>query len=828
MRDRNTLDAAFAFCCLVLSGGAALAQSQSGGAALAQSQPASPLPVQPQPASPAPAQSQPESPAPDQPAYSNLPQVTVIGTTPLPGTGIDIDKVPANVQTLTSSDLSREGSPSLINAFTNQAASVNTNGVMDEPFQPDILYRGFEASPVVGTPQGLAVYQNGVRVNEAFGDAVNWDLIPPIAIDRVDLVSSNPVYGLNALGGSVLVTMKNGFTYQGFENELAGGSFGQFSNSLQYGKQVGGIGAYLGGTYYQQDGWRQFSSDRVQQLYTDVGARGHGVTVDISFTGANNFLEGQGATPVQELAAGRSLVFTSPQNNTNELEFVTLNASYQATNTLSFQGNAYRREFHQTVSNGNTTDFTACTTGNGLLCQPDGVTPLTSTTGGSIPDISNGGTVPIGENDFETIHAITYGGSAQTTYTGGLFGHENNFVVGGSIDSSTIDFQTANEVGQVNPSLQVEASGFYVFTPESDSSLGFIPVPVGLRTISNYYGAYVTDTFNVTPAFAITASGRYNFATIDLNDYEGANLTGYHTYARFNPAIGGTYKIFTGLTAYFGYSEGNRTPSPSELECANPALPCLLPSSLSADPNLKQVVSHTYEAGLRGKFTLPDLVPGRFGWNFGLFRTDLNNDIYGVATSISTTFFENIGSTRRQGIETGLAYNDDKWSVYGNYSLVDATFQSPVTLPSPQNPFADAAGNIQVSPGDRLPGIPEHQLKLGADYHVTPHWTVGGTFIFNSDQWFRGDESNQTKPLPGYEVVNLHSSYEVTKNFELFADISNLFDTHYATFGEYGDPTGVNAPGIPAGAVTNGPGVDNRIISPAPPLAVFGGVRITF
>jgi len=781
---------------------AALAGSLVPWAALAQSQPAEP-------------------PAPSAPATGNLPEVTVIGTTPLPGTGIDIDKVPANVQTLTSSDLSREGAPSLINALNSQAASVTTNGVQDEPFQPDILFRGFEASPVVGTPQGLAVYQNGVRVNEAFGDAVNWDLIPSIAIDRVDLVSANPVYGLNALGGSVLVTMKNGFTYQGFENELAGGSFDQFSNSLQYGKQVGGIAAYLGGTYYQQQGWRQFSGDRVQQLYTDVGARGHGVTVDISFSGANNFLEGQGPTPVQELAVGRSLVFTSPQNNINQLEFVTLSASYQATDALSFQGNVYRREFHQTVSNGNTTNFIACTSGNGLLCQPDGVTPLTSTTNGTIPDLSNGGTVPIGENDFETIHAITYGGSAQTTYTGGLFGHENNFVIGGSIDNSTIDFQTANQVGQINPSLQVEASGFYVFTPENS---GFTPVPVGLRTISTYYGAFFSDTFNVTPALAVTASGRYNFATIDLNDYEGSNLTGYNTYARFNPAIGATYKILPGLTAYVGYSEGNRTPSPSELECANPALPCVLPSALASDPPLKQVVSHTYEAGLRGKFTLPDLVPGRFGWNFGLFRTDLNNDIYGVATSISTTFFENIGSTRRQGIETGLAYNDDKWSVYGNYSLVDATFRSPLTLPSPSNPFADAAGNIQVAPGDRLPGIPEHQLKLGADYHVTPHWTVGGTFIFNSDQFFRGDESNQNKPLPGYEVVNLHSSYEVTKNFELFADISNLFDTRYATFGEYGDPTGAGAPGVP----TNGIGVDNRFISPAPPIAVFGGVRVTF
>src|SRR5208282_2074464 len=122
-------------------------------------------------------------------------------------------------------------------------------------------------------------------------------------------------------------------------------------------------------------------------------------------------------------------------------------------------------------------------------------------------------------------------------------------------------------------------------------------------------------------------------------------------YNRFNPAIGGTYKITDGLTAYAGYSEANRAPTPSEIECSNPAQPCLLPSSLSSDPPaLKQVVSRTYEAGVRGSFTIPEAVPGKFTANFGLFRTDLSDDIYGVATTISSGFFENIGSTRRQGI----------------------------------------------------------------------------------------------------------------------------------------------------------------------------------
>jgi len=756
----------------------------------------------------------------------SLPPVVVVGVTPLPGTGIDRDKVPANVQGLTASDLAREGSPSLVDSLTNRASSVTVNSTLGDPFQPDLVFRGFKASPVLGTPQGLAVYQNGVRINEAFGDTVNWDLIPDIAIDRVDLLSANPVYGLNALGGAAVITMKNGFTHPGFESELAGGSFGQRSASLQYGAQADGFAAYVAGRKYDSDGWRQFSPDHVEQLYADVGARGERASVDFSFTGADNRLNGEGTTPEQELAVDRTLDFTTPQKNSNRVAFVTLNGSYQVTDALSLEINAYRRNFHQSVVNGNTTTYTACASGNGLLCQSDGVTPLIGANGAPIQDVSNGGTVPIGENDRETIHAAGTGGTVQTTYTGALLGRDNNFVLGASIDHSTVNFSSSAEVGVVNTALQVLPSGFFVSTPQNT---GFNATPVGLSATNNYYGIFITDTVNLTPAFAVTASGRYNLAEIALTDQLGSNLSGNNRYSRFNPALGGAYKITAGVTAYAGYSEGNRAPTPSEIECANPAQPCLLPSSLSADPpTLKQVVSRTYETGLRGSFTLPDAASGRFGWNFGLFRTDLTNDIYGVASSISTGFFENVGATRRQGIETSLTYKDERWSVYGSYSLVDATFQSSLTLPSSSNPFADANGNIHVVPGDRLPEIPEHQLKAGADYRVTPSWTVGGTLTYFGEQYLRGDETNQNRPLPGYAVLNLHSSYTVTQNFELFANVANALDARYATFGQYGDPTGIGAPGIPAGAVTNGPGVNNRFLSPAAPVAVFGGLRVRF
>ena len=770
------------------------------------------------------AQTAPAAPAQSAPAVTvpqiTLPPLQVIGATPLPGTGIDIDKVPANVQSLTTRDLSREGSPSLLDSAQSQLGSVNFNGNLNDQFQPDLLFRGFEASPVLGTPQGLAVYQNGVRVNEGFGDTVNWDLIPDFAIDRFDLVSSNPVYGLNALGGAALVTMKNGFTFHGFSSETAGGSFGQASQILQYGQQVGNYAAYIGGRYYQSDGWRQFASDTLQQLYASAGAHGRKLSLDINFTGANNRLFAAGAAPEQELAAGRSLVFTTPQGTINQLEFVTANASYQATDDLAFQGNAYRREFHQNIINGNTTNFTSC--GNGFLCQSDGTTPLTTPQGGAVPDISNGGTVPIGELDDETIRTVGTGDTLQSSYTGQFFDRDNNFVLGGSIDHDDISFMSTTEVGQINSSLQITPSGFFIDTPEGS---GFNATPVFLSATNRYYGIFVTDTYNLTRALALTLSGRYNLALVDLFDHLGTSLSGNNRFSRFNPAAGFTYKILANLTGYADYSEGNRVPTPSEIECSNPAQPCLLPSSLSSDPpGLRQVVSHTYETGLRGNFGLPTLAPGRFTWNFGLYRTDLTDDIYGVATSTSAGFFENVGATRRQGIESGLAYHGENWSVYGKYSLVDATFESSFTLPSPSNPFADANGNIQVSPGDHLPGIPQHQLKLGADYRVTEQWTVGGVLAYFSSQYLRGDESNQNPQIPGYPVVNLHSSYKLTDNFAMFVNIQNLFDEHYSSFGVFGDPTGVGAPGVP----TNGVGVDNRFVSPGMPLAVYGGVRLKF
>ena len=750
-------------------------------------------------------------------------EITVIGTTPVPGMTVNIDKVPGNVQTLRAGDLSQDGAPSLIDGLSGRLGSVNINDTLADAFQPDILYRGFEASPVLGTPQGLAVYQNGVRINEAFGDTVNWDLFPDIAIDRVDIVSANPLFGLNALGGAVSVTMKSGFTFKGADGELSGGSFDQRQAAVEFGANNGVFGFYAAARLLDQNGWRLFSRDSVRQYYADLSFREGGVSLDLSYTHADNKLYGQGAAPVQSLAISTQNVFTGPQNNFNTLNFVTLNGQLKFTDHLGLQGVLYSRSYRQTVANGDNSDFTACDDSTpGALCQGDGVTPLTDPAGGLIPDISNGGATLIGQNDFERIRSDGWGASLQLTNTAPLFGHGNDFAIGATLDTAQSNFFSGTEVGVLDASLTV-LPGLLVDTPEGTD---FSATPVNLNANNKYYGFYITDTFDLTALLSVTASGRYNIAKIDLSDQLGTALTGNSRYTHFNPALGATYQLSSGVTAYAGYSTNNRAPTASEIECSDPLKPCLLPSSLAGDPpNLRQVIAHTVELGLRGRSASADT---RLSWNASVFRTNSDDDIYGIATSVSTGFFQNIGSTRRQGFEASVNYQGRQWSGYAQYSYIDATFRSPLLLNSPSNPFQDEDGNIQVLPGNRLPLIPLSRVKLGGDFSVSHAWSVGGSLVLATSSFYRGDESNQNPQLPGYHVVSLRTSYRLNKQVELFAIVQNLFDERYSTFGLFSDPTGVGAPGVPAGADSNDPGVDNRFQSPGMPRSYFGGVRIRF
>jgi iron complex outermembrane recepter protein len=755
----------------------------------------------------------PMEPPPD--AATMLPTVEVIAVSPVLGSGIDPDKVPANLRVLTDRDIHSEGVPDLPGALQRRVSSVTLTDVEGNPFQPNIQFRGFDVSPVIGTPQGLAVYQNGVRINEAFGETVNYDLIPEVAIDRLNLVTGNPVFGLNALGGALAIEMKNGFKFQGFEAEAHGGSFGRRAGSLQYGVQAGNLASYIAIDALNESGWRDLSPSELRRVYADLGARGERGEVHVNFTGADNRFGAVAATPIELLEQNRSAVFTFPQRFRNQLAMVTLNGDYKATDTLSFQGNFYYRGFRQQGIDGNTAEIDNCNrnVARRTLCLEDGTTILFDTSGNPIPSGAIGGGVP-GSVDRTRISSDGLGGALQLTSTAPLFGRPNHLVAGTSYDRGVSDFTGSSELGTVAPDLLVPGTGITIgpLTPD----LG----PRNLRSTNNYFGLYATDTFDLTEALAVTASGRFNYAEIRLQDRIGNALNGDNRYSRFDPALGATYKLGSALTAYAGYSEANRAPTPSELGCADPARPCLLANFVISDPPLKQVAAHTYEAGLRGGFPLGDTEEGggRLDWNIGLFRTDLSDDIINVASSFpGRAFFQNAGDTRRQGIEAGLTYRSERWLVQAGYSLIDATFESALTLLSPNNPAA-ADGVINVRPGDHLPLVPQHRFKAGAEYRPAPAWILGADLVVASDQYLRGDEANQNPKIPAYWVVNLHASYDLTENVRLFALAQNLFDNKYETFGTFFEPGQIPFLGLR----------DPRTLTPAPPLGVFAGLRVKF
>ena len=219
------------------------------------------------------AQTAPAPTSQDAPPPPQAEEITVLAPTPLLGTGIDRDKIPANTVVIGTADIDRTGPANGTRALNENASSVSLDEAVGNEFQPNLLFRGFEASPLAGDAQGLAVYVNGSRFNSSFADTTNWDLIPDIAIRDMDIVGANPAFGLNALGGAVTVRMKDGFSSPGTEVEVSGGSFGRIQESGQYGVQVGNAAAYLAVTGVNNDGWREASPSQLRQAYGDLGWR---------------------------------------------------------------------------------------------------------------------------------------------------------------------------------------------------------------------------------------------------------------------------------------------------------------------------------------------------------------------------------------------------------------------------------------------------------------------------------------------------------------------------------------------------------------------------
>jgi outer membrane receptor protein involved in Fe transport len=746
-------------------------------------------------------------------------EVVVVARTPLSVPGADSADVPASVAGLTAADIARLGSRNLAEVLLQRIPSVSINSQTGNDFEPDVQFRGFVATPVSGVPEGLAVYQNGVRINEAFGDNVRWDFIPTVAIGQLQVITDNPVFGLNALGGAIELRMQDGFGFHGLQTDLSGGSFGRVEGSAQLGGGSGGAAAYLAVEAAHDDGWRASSHSTIRRLYADVAHKGDRVELHLNVTAADNDFGAAAAAPIQLVRHDPGAVFTTPQSDRNAMAMASLQGRYRLSDRLSLDGQLYVRRLVQHHVDGNATDARACDAEAALLCFGDGSTPANGLDGRQLANPFGAGEI-LGEIDTNSARTTGYGGAVQLTSTAGLAGLANSFTAGASLDQARTDFRADAELGTIAPNFVVDGGGIFLGASGDPISDG----PVRLAARDTYVGAYVLDTLKPASGLAVTAGGRFNWADVDLEDRLGGGLSGHHRYQRFNPVLGATYALGPGLLAYAGYSEANRAPTPLELGCANPMQPCIIDSFLVSDPELKQVVAHTFEAGLRG--SLP--IAGRAGalrWQLGLYRTLSDHDILDIPSPLNNGFgyFANVGGARRQGLDASLEVEAGRWRVYASYSYVDATYRSAIVLAAPGgDPFADAGGDIAVVPGDHISSVPRQRAKLGLDYDVTPGWTLGGDLLYIGAEYYGGDESNQNPQLPGYVTVGLHTTYRVSSRLEIYGKIENLLDRRYATFGTFFDNASyVGNPAFPDLS-------DPRTLTPGKPFAAYVGVKLSY
>ena len=742
-----------------------------------------------------------------------LPTFDVVATTPLNGGQINVSQSPFAVWQTSAQNIQTFNDTTLPGALARSAPGVTVGNVSGNEFEPDLSYRGFDATAVTGTPQGLAVYQNGTRINEAFGDVVNWDLIPANAIDKTAIVAANPIFGLNALGGAVTVTMKNGFTWQGFEADFEGGSFYRAQEQIQFGKQVGAWSVYMAANQINDGGWRVAEASQLTNFYGDVGYKANGFESHLQLTAGNTQFGVTAYTPIQQLQTNWGSVYTIPQTTDNQMAMLQWTGAYAYSPTLNFQAGAYFRQFNQQHVDGNGTDVTPCPPYSCLNGSP-----AHNTLGGIIPDISQGGTLDLGEDDDNQTQSRSVGVSGQVVDTDKIFGHDNTLTAGTSLDYGWTHYTGNSTLGTIaftNNSYPLTASPYIIDEPDSFLN------PIDVRANNTYAGLYALDTFSATDRLTLTGGARFNFAGISLEGTNDALLSGYSDYFHLNPTAGLTYKITPDINFYAGYAMTNRTPTPLELGCASATDPCIIDNFLSSDPPLKQVVGQTFELGFRGQNALAALGPqwGKLQWSAGLFRTTLANDILPVVSTFNGFgYYTNVGTTLRQGAEVGAQWTGDKWTAYANYTYIDAIYLTTFEEPSPNNPLADANGNIPITNGAQIAGIPKNTIKAGVDYAVTDQWKIGADMVAASGQVIFGNENGAVPQVPGYTVFGLHTSYQYNKQVQLYGYAQNIFDQRYYTSGGL----------VQTGEFMTGPAITNpQSFGPGKPFAIFGGVRIT-
>jgi outer membrane receptor protein involved in Fe transport len=742
---------------------------------------------------------------------------------------VPLERVPAHVQSATAQELERAQSLDMTDFLNRSFGSVSINHAQNNPLQPDVNFRGFTASPLLGLSPGLTVYQNGVRINEPFGDTVNWDLIPLSAVNGVQLLAgANPVFGLNTLGGALSLDMKNGFKYDRTEAEVYGGSFARLGTSLQAGGHGDAWGYYGDVDYFEEDGWRDFSDSEALRFFGSLSRQSADSSLDLSVALADTDLIGNGPSPIELLAVDRSQVFTYPDHTENSLAQVILQGSGRLSERWRIAGNVFYRDIDTDTFNGDGTNLAECNVagvqllveedftdlnGDGACSSSDDadITPVVDFNGQPIEAELNGDELDA-INNIGTREQRNYGASLQFGLRSQLGNRANDLTLGVAYSEGHTKFHSDVEVAQLLEDRGTSRTGIY--------AANFI---TGVDSDIAVASAYFADTLSLADRLTLTLLGRYDDTEIQLEDRTGASpeLNGSHGFGRLNPGVGLTFNASSALTAYASFNQSARAPTPVELACASEDAPCNLPNAFLADPPLDEVVTSSAEAGMRGS------TAGGLSWNAGVFYALSKDDILFQTTGGPTAnvgFFDNVSDTLRAGIELGLSGDAERlhWSL--DYSYIEATFEDDFVVSSPHHPvFGSNPGAAQivgadkllVSSGANIPGIPRHQLNAGLDFELNDRFLVGADLEYRSGVHLRGDEVNLLEKTDDYAIFNVRAEFRFSDWLSVFARVENVFDEDYETFGLLGEPDEVIA-GFE----------DPRFLGAGPPLGAWVGVRI--
>ncbi len=809
-------------------------------------------------------------------AEEELGTIEVIGISPLPGIFIEKEKYPNTSQSIDEKEIKKNLSKSLVDIMNENLTGVTVKDVQNGSFQKNVDYRGFTASPLLGESQGITVYLDGIRINESFGDTVQWELIPEYAIKKVDLMSSNPAFGLNALGGSLSLSTKKGLDYKNeklyFDNTIKIGSFAYHSEIFEFGTGTANTGLYTSIEKASDGGWRDHSDGKIGRFYTNLGHEEENYEVNLSILGADTDLNGNGVTPVELLHVDRDSVFTWPDNTTNKVLMITGSGSYFTENDSIISTKLYIRRLFRNTFNADEVDAEECAEdvaadANELksdysfddapLCGEDNSTGdygvILDQNGNAIESNDDIRKYGLLNKTFTT--TTTFGGGIQYDTLEDFYDREHQIALGLSYDQAKSYYRSSGFLGiltnerTVNPLYNSLDQPIELVAEQEHTGNGGDPDekergdvgPAEVTGKLNLYGAYISDTFKFDELTTFSTSARANIAFVELIDNFKTNIytrtafvNGDHRYFRVNPALGFVRELSNDSSFLLNYREASRAPSPVELACADPGAPCRLPNAFVADPPLEQVITRAIETGIRGVNKLNQF---SVNWSSVGYLSKNYEDIIFVSsgTGLSSGYFKNFGETQRLGLELSLKgtntnKNKNLKSFLLNYSYMRATFQSSHTLPAANHP--NSVNDVEV--GDIIPGMPEHKLNANFTYGLLNDLDISIGLTAASGVFLRGDESNQLNKTSPYAVFNLQSEYSPKRNINVFARIENVMNSDYETMGVLGEASSdeVSVPiselgDTGAGDTAVGP-LDPNFLSPGQPRSFFLGVNINW